>query len=266
MNKKEVKITLNPDGVLQPLIQQMQLCQNVIMFGLRATEEISEFPKATEEEKEIFILNIGEPPKDLIEHKRLFKKWLVKKGFEDLIKGIKLALIEAYFFVNIVDKKNDLKTYGAFVAEVQQLRKTAIEQSLPGLLVKVRPHFKKDLKHLELIESINLARNCLVHADGIITDRHINDKKNESLVIKGLRWKLCYDKDGKEIEVKAGSHVPANTLVKMKQDNFEITFKKGEQLNVTLEQFNNFIKTCYIFGLDLKANLPEIIKLSPTKN
>ena len=157
MEGKTTKVTLNAEGVMGPLVHQLWQCQNVIMFGLRSIDSVTEFPSSTLEEKELFALNIGEPPKDLKIQKELYKKWLIRKGFEDLIRGIKLALIEAYFFVSVINKKDELKTYNDLLSEIEQLRKTAIEQSLPGLLTKVTPHLTKKLKYQEHISSINLA-------------------------------------------------------------------------------------------------------------
>lgn len=258
METKTTKVTLNAEGVMSPLLHQLWQCQNVIMFGLRNIDSITEFPSSTQEENETFVLNIGEPPKDLEIQKELYKKWLIKKGFEDLIRGIKLVLIESYFFVSVINKKDELKTYNDLVIEIEQLRKTAIEQSLPGLLAKVTPYLKNDLKYEDQISSINLARNCLIHAHGIVTDRHINDKANGCLKIKGIRWKMFYEKDGDEVEVKVGTQVDAKTVIIFGQEDFSLTFNKGELIEISLEQFNNFVKTCWLFGITLKDSLPEI--------
>lgn len=251
-------IKLNADGVIKPLLNKMHTCQHIILFGLRSLAQIDHFPEEVDEEKEAFNLQIGELPSDLDSHKSNYKLWLLKKGFEDLAQGLKLALMEAYYYVSIIEKKDDLKTYGKFKAEVEKLKKTAIEQSLPGITNKVKPLLTNNLNYIDEIESINLARNCLVHADGFITDRHINDKENERLIVKGLRWKLFYEDNGHEIEVGAGSVVPAGKAVKMTQENFELYFNKGQRIDITYKDFNNFIKTCFQFGEDLKSKLPAL--------
>jgi len=258
MEKKTNTLTLNAEGVMRPLIHQLWQCQNIILFGLRSVDTITDFPSSTDEENEVFMVHIGEAPKDLDVQKELYRKWLIKKGFEDLSKGIKLALIEAYYYVSVVNKKDQLKTYEDFRVEIEDLQKKAIELPLPGLLSKVTPYLKNKLRYEDHISSINRARNCLVHAGGVITDRHINNKENSRLDVKGIRWKMFYEKDGEQVEVKAGVKVDGGTTVMMGQEEFSLNFEKGEQVEVSLEHFNNFIKTCWLFGVDLKDNLPEI--------
>lgn len=258
MDKKIVTVQLNADGVLNPLLSQLSLCQNIILFGLRSIEMINEFPKETKEEEEAFLMHIGEPISDLKHQKKIYTDWLIKKGFEDLSKGLKLALIEAYFYVSIIEKKETLRAYQDFINEVEQLRKTALEQSMPGLLSKVTPYLNKELNYIEEVSSINLGRNCLVHSDGIVTNRHINDKENDRLNIKGIQFKLFYEQEDKEVEIKSGSFVPGNTNVRLKLEPFSLSFQKSQHLEITIQDFNNFVKTCYLFGNSLKESLPII--------
>lgn len=51
---------------------------------------------------------------------------VIKKGFEDFAKGIKLAFIEAYCFGTIVKRKNEIQDLKRFLIEIEELRKTAI--------------------------------------------------------------------------------------------------------------------------------------------
>lgn len=259
MSGQQIKVALNPEGIVNAMMQQLWECQNVILFGMRSVKDIDRFPEEAEIEKEAFVLHI-EPPVESIEvQKEIYQSWLLTKGFEDLIKGIKFSLIEAYFYVSIINKKNDLKVYADLQKEVQELRKSAIEQSLPGLLTKVKDSLTGELKYEDKISSINLCRNCLVHSNGIVTERHINDKVNNLLNVSGIRWKMFYkSKSGEDVEVQIGEMLEENTSLMLGQDDFALTFPIGSKIQISFRDFNNFIKTCYLFALDLKNRLPII--------
>lgn len=257
MSDKPINIKLNLKGVTQPLFNLINECQNVILFELRIIEHINEFPENTLEEIRAPILQIGDPPKDLDSQKDLIKNWLIKKGFEDLAKGIKLSLIEAFYYSSLLQKSDEIKNLKTFTEEINSLRKTAIEQSLPGLLSKVKPFLIKRFDYENEIISINNARNCLIHADGIVTDRHINDKENNQLIIKGNRFIYFFEKEGERYPMEFGKPGPENAALKMGAEKFEIRFNPGDRIKLDLKDFSDFITTCLYFGLDLKECLPK---------
>jgi hypothetical protein len=255
MERQQVEIKLNIDGVTNPLFALLNECQNVILFGFRVIDNIGTFPEQTAEEINTIPIQIGDRPKSLDDQKKRFRTWLLKKGFEDFAKGIKLAFIEAYCFGTIVKKRDEIKDLKRFLTEIEYLRKTAIEQSLPGLLTKVRPLLVKTLEYEEQISTINNARNCLIHANGLVTDRHANDRENNRLVIKGNRFLYYFEKNGERYPMKLGQPGPENAPLMMSAEKFELYFNIGQQIEINLKDFNDFINTCLYFALDLKESL-----------
>ncbi len=255
MEKRPVEVRLNIDGVTSALFALVNECQNVILFGLRVVDNIGTFPAHTAEELNDVLIQIGDRPKNIEDQKKQFRTWLLKKGFEDLAKGIKLALIEAYCFGTIFKRKDEIKDLRSFLTEIEALKKAAIEQSLPGLLTKVRPLLIKNLDYEDQISTINNARNCLMHANGVVTDRHTNDKENSRLVIKGNRFLYFFEKNGERYPMKLGQPGPENAPLMMSAEKFELHFEIGQQIEIDLKDFNDFINTCVFFAFDLKEAL-----------
>ncbi len=112
--KKIQKVTLNASGVIRPLFAVLKECTNSILFGLQAAEIVKDIPPELEIEEGFFRMQFDQDDADIDVKKQNFKNWLVRKGFEDIVKGIEYSLREAYLYVSIVSKASDLKTGEAF--------------------------------------------------------------------------------------------------------------------------------------------------------
>ena len=228
------------------------------MFGLRIMENQEAFPNKISEELNLIPIQIGDPPTDLNNQKKQFRNWLLKKGFEDFAKGIKQSLIEAYYYGTLVKKEGEVIKLNTFLKEIEELRKSANEQSLPGLLSKLQTILIKRLSYEQQVSTINNARNCLIHNNGLVSDRHINDKVNNRLIIKGNRFFYYFEKDGQKFPMKLGVAGPENSPLMLSIENFEIAFNIGQQIEISLKDFNDLTDTCLFFALDLKECLPKI--------
>jgi hypothetical protein len=258
-----IQITLHPDGVVAPLLTILGQSANNVLFGLQLIDSV-EKPIDIQEiksEDTFFSFQFSDPSQgqDISLNKENFKLWILQKGFEDLIKGVNLSLIEAYFFCSLVLKRNDLKTYQHLQTEIEELRETALKQSLPGLLSKVKPALTADLTYEEEINSINKVRNCLVHRNGVVTDKDVNDIGNRQLKVQYSRMKLYADKDGQEVmEVKKNTFVEGGTSIKLTMVKESIIFNLDDRVKFNYQQFNHLLTTCYLFGIDLTQKLPKI--------
>lgn len=258
--KKTQVVNLNPQGVIAPLLKILEECTNVILFGLQTVETVKEIPPDLEIEDGFFRMQVGKVETDIELNKQVYKTWLIKKGFEDLIKGISLTLMEAYLYVSLISRAADFKTGQDFNKAFSEIRKQALKMNLPYLIEKIKPHLNKDLTYERQIRSINKARTCLVHRNGLVTEKDTNDIDNQLLKLEWVRFKLFYEKDGGEIEIQGKSVIEGGTTIKMKQESNFIDFKIGDRINLNYKQFNEFIVTCNYFGADLVDCLPKEIK------
>ena len=193
---------------------------------------------------------IGEPIQDLIEQKRIFRTWLLKKGFEDLVKAFNLSAIEAYHLLELYKLNGQTILITKLEEEIKRIKKDALSQNnFPGLIDKLPT---SSMTYKEPAKNMNKVRNCLVHRNGIVTqEKDINDKVNN--VLKLTYYSLetdRLDENGKETERLENTGIGIMAKPKDK------TFKIGERIELSESEFRGCLFTCQVFGIELT----EIIK------
>ncbi len=261
--KQTTTLTLNANGVIGPLHKVLEECTNSILFGLQTMELVNEIPPDLKIDEGFFRLQFGKNNEDIAAKKEKYKAWLLKKGFEDLVKGIEYTLREAYLYVSIFSKLSELKTAQDFNQALPEITKQALKINIPDMLERIEPHLAKSSSYKNQILSINKARNCLVHRGGLVTSKDINDEIEKALKLEWVKLKLFYEKDCKEIEIVGKTIIHGGqegTQIKLRRENNTISFKQGSHITLDYKQFNEFIVTCFHFGVDLVDCLPKEIK------
>ncbi len=256
-------VTLNTNGVIGSLFKELEECTNSILFGLQTMELVKEIPPNLEIEEGFFRIQFGKDDQDIEVKKEKYKNWLIKKGFEDLVKGIEYSLREAYHYVSIFSKSTKLKTGEDFNQAFTKIRKKALRMHIPDMIEKIEPHLTKPWSYKKQILSINKGRTCLVHRGGLVTEKDINDETEKALKLEWVKLKLFYEKDGEEIAIIGKTVIDGGTegtQIKLRREDNTISFKKSERITLNYKQFNEFIVTCYHFGADLVDCLPKEIK------
>ncbi len=241
------KLTINPNTIRLPLLQVIKECNDSVLFGLRMvneTESLTEpsIEQLSQEYQEVGVkVVIGEDEKDIKVSKQNFKDWLIKKGFEDIIKGINLSVIESYFQIKLHNHVGKTYKIDELTEIIQKLKQESLSQSNFPQLIKEMGF--EDNQFYESIKSINRVRNCLVHRNGFVTkEKDFNDKENQQLVLEYWSLELVYlDENNKETEEKENKKL--GLLNKQKK----ISFKEGEKIKIGIKDFNGCLLTCQFF-------------------
>ncbi len=138
-DKQVTKITLNANNVKNPLFKELEKCSNFILFGLQTAELVNEIPPNLEIKEGFFRFQVGKNSQDIEIKKKQYKNWLVKKGFEDLVKGIEYSLREAFLYVSILSRFSELKTGEDFNQAFAEIRKRALRMHIPNMIEKIEP-------------------------------------------------------------------------------------------------------------------------------
>ncbi len=256
-----LQILLQPDGVVAPMLNALKECSQSVLFGLKSIDQITTLPETLIEEDYFGRQEFGEADNFDIQ-KGKYKSWLVSKGFEEIIGGVKYSLIEAYKFVSIV-KWSGGKTVNTTIEKINSdfddIRRNASKQSLPGLLEKVETHLTAPLAYETHIVSLNKMRNCLVHRKGVVSIEDVNTTNN-TLQVKWMRHFLFVDtKDGEVELVKNFQNITGTDVsIKHKIKEDEKEFKLNEIINVSFKEFQEFMTTCYLFAYDVAEKLPKL--------
>src|SRR5689334_23638888 len=95
-------LTLNPDGVAAPAHRAALICREVIdlYFDALSKVDLSQPPPAPDEA--FFRFDIKGPNLSTEERRSAHERWVLVKAFQDLMRGVRGSLEEAYFFVELL--------------------------------------------------------------------------------------------------------------------------------------------------------------------
>src|SRR5262245_21432163 len=164
-------VTLNTGSVLDPALRAIRQTVDVVTFSLNAIEQgdLSGWPNT--DLMRFGLSFTGEMSAE--ERKAAYTHWPLSKGFQDLARGTKQMLEEAYFYIGMVARAGGLRTLGELQAAEQELRGAAANKKFPQLLNEVSKALTSPLHYERELLSLQDVRNCLEHRDGIVQERDV---------------------------------------------------------------------------------------------
>ena len=246
--------TLNPAYVVMPFKQSLADCQTNVLLGLRLVEKIERFPDPTNEELQFMQLYFGGKASSIGQTKEQFKRWLLLRGFEDIHTCIRTTLERLFVFKAL---QNEVKTNPTLDVGVVEacLKDKANKFNYPPLVAAVHEQLGDTLTYEKHCETINNARNCLVHRNGEVTVKDCNNIQNDKLIISGNRFKMFFKKGEEEIPAEIGKLGPENAALMLGAEEFEIQFRIGERVDISLKQFVDILNTCIFFNADIEEKI-----------
>jgi hypothetical protein len=255
MDNQELILTLNPSGVTRELLNIQESSSNNVLFGLQTIENIDHLkhPHDLSDNQGFFIYNVSDKKESPEIQRKDYKDWLIKKGIEDLIKGVNLTLIDTYKYGLLFKSRHDIKTSNDVNKIFNLVTKKTKRLGLPNLFDEIREFLNEPLFYEENILSINRIRNCLVHRNGYVTDLDLNGLPNKQLTLDCKKVKLVKkNKDGEEEVLgpfKNDGTISISFVDKQK------TFNMGDKLAFDFRDFNDIVFTFSLFGQDLTNKL-----------
>jgi hypothetical protein len=248
-------VTLNIDGVLAPLHRAIRDAVDVVTFCLNAIEQgdLSRWPQ---DDMMRFVLSFTDEV-SAEDRKATYTHWLLSKGFQDLARGIRRMLEEAFFYNGIVARAGGMRTWGEIQAAETELRKAANDMLFPELLDEVNKRLTTPLHYEREFRSLQQVRNCLEHRDGIVRERDV-DPQTKVLCLALPRVKLFYEDAGQEIEWVKGFVAEKEIEMRAKVVVAEREFKLGERVTFNAAEFHDIGFGCYAIASDLVSKLPKI--------
>lgn len=195
------------------------------------------------------------PPMSSDERRATYQNWLFSKGFQDLIRGIRHSLEQAYVFIAVVThlpKPINLRQFNDF-------KKTAGRLNFPDLLTRVNAGLSQPLRFGEEYLSMQKARNCLEHRGGIVGTGDVDATGVLQLIIP--KMKLFYMHGQEEVELAPGHVVDDGTgqdvQILMKFVPRTTVYQLGQPLQMTPADFYETAMACHVFASQLIAALPK---------
>jgi hypothetical protein len=256
---RRVIVELNAQGVLSPALIAMRDSLEMIAISIDALKDTNfKNPPTIPHCFYNFAFKVPEN-EDPDERRVALTRWLLTKGFHELVRGIHETLERAYLYITLLQMKNQLPTYGDFEAALPAIKKKAEKAVFPDLIKLVSAGLDMPLAFEAECLSLQKVRNCLEHRAGIVT---IEDTKGDEalrLVLPVL--KVFIMRDGAEVELQhdlgEDHHVYAGQEVFVRRNSRERSYKLGERIQLTPADYQEITQACWMFVSDLGRKLPK---------
>jgi hypothetical protein len=200
------------------------------------------------------------PELNLDQRRAVHESWILGKAFQELLRAVRHALEEAHVMAALLTKEHKIRSNETLAGFLRPFQGKAAGLSFPELLVAVNKLLDPKLDFSDSYKSLQLARNCLEHRAGIVSN--VETKNGAEFILNVPRVKIFYLRGQDEIEVLAGERVDAGdgrpeVEVLMRFEVRQRSIPLGERLTFTLSEFNEVAFACNFLGQQLASRLPR---------
>jgi hypothetical protein len=255
-SRPTIQITLHPDGVAAPTQNAATVSREVVDFYLDAVSRADLATRPPAPEDAFFRFDINGPKLSEAERRALYENWILAKAFQDLMRGVRASLEEAFLFLELLAIGQMKAMSNSTLDEIMApFRDDAAKRSFPPLLAHVNSKLEKPLDFVDAYQSMQGARNCLEHRAGIVGKKDADE--DGVMRLRFPRMRMFFVSDGTEVELQRGTRVEAGTQIFLHLDLRVREFRIGERLTLAAADFDEIAFACYHFGIQLAERLPK---------
>src|SRR4051794_12174628 len=160
-----INLHLNIDAILMHGQNVVVLTSEIVdfMFNAFETADLSKKPinEATQ-------YKFKTPDISAADRRAMYENWLFLKSFQDLMRGVRASLEQAYFFLQILAAPHKVKSDSTLEQFLEPFKRQAEKLNFPDLLAQVNLALPEPLNFVDAYLSLQKARNCLEHRGGIV--------------------------------------------------------------------------------------------------
>lgn len=252
--RPKLQLQLNLDAILAPAHIATVTSSEVVdlFFNAMASADLSKKP-----ENDATRYKFKSPEQSAEDRRSAFESWIFSKAFQDLMRGVRGSLEQAFFFQELSNIK-EVKSSITLDDLLAPLYKRASDLTFPNLLEKVNARLKEPLNFSDAFNSLQKARNCFEHRAGIVGKKDTSSDGLMKLHFPTL--KTFYLRGGEEVELKAGQILDTHDANRDSERGVQIfsrldlrhrEFGLGERLSLKLVDFNEIAFACHFFAVEL---------------
>ncbi len=202
----------------------------------------------------------GEKQHALDQRRAMHESWILARAIQELLRAVRHALEEAHIITALLTKTHQIKSNDTLANFLRPFQSKAAGLRFPDLLAAVNDLLNPKLEFADSYRSLQAARNCLEHRDGVVGE--IDAKGSSEFTLSFPRVKIFYMRGGEEIELAAGDRVEpgddrAEVEILMRIETRKRSVPLGQRLTFTPAEFNEIAFACNHFGQVLAAGLPK---------
>jgi hypothetical protein len=261
-SRPTLHLALDANAVAAPVHAAAVVCREIIdfYFSAMASADLSKKPSSVE--GGFFRFDVTGPELAAESRRALHESWILAKAFQDLMRGLRASLEQAYLFTELIfNPRRTIRSDSTLNDFVAPFLKEAADLNFPTLLGEINSRLEKPLEFAAAYRSMQRARNCFEHRGGIVGKADVG--KSDHMDLSFPRMMAFYQRRGDEVEVVPGEAVnaddgePSVTLF-MRLNLRQRRFALGERLVLTASDFDEIAFACYHFGSQLAASLPKL--------
>jgi hypothetical protein len=261
--RSSVSLELNLDAVIVPAQNAVVLSSEIVDFFSDAMAKADLSKKPTNEATQY---KFKIPEISAADRKAMFENWIFSKAFQDLMRGLKASLEQAYVFLELLAKPWKAKSDTTLDEFLAPFRQQAATLHFGPLLNLVNVKLDPPLEFVDAYHSLQRARNCMEHRNGIVGD--VDAPDGGVMILRFPRVKSFYLRKGEEIELATGHIVDAadgNEQVQVfaRIDLRERRFPRHHRLSISMNDFNEMAFACNYFAGQLAAKIASVKPARP---
>ena len=261
----QLQLLLNANGVAAPLQKAVAVSSQVVAITLDALGNSNLKEKVLKGPVFGFQFSgVGVCDGDL---RQIYRSWILGKGFQELVRGVRETLEEAAFFIAVARMSGFNATLASFRENLESIRKQYSKLSFPQLMSAVNSGLIQPMTFNDEFLSLQRIRNCLEHRAGCVGPADINDASG-TMTLTFPRLRFFYKRGGEEVEVALGEIIDTEDI----DDNGDVQiycrrvtssreYALGDQIALTEADFGEIATACLLFTNDLVSKLPRLPKI-----
>jgi hypothetical protein len=258
MAGRTIRITLQPSGVVAPILQALQQTLEVTSISVAAIQS-TDFSKPQPDLSGEMSLRF-EDQRSADEKQRSYLNWLFAKGFQEYARGVRHALEEAFFYNTLIHKmmtNTTPQTWGEFEEIMGPVRRRAGHMLFPKLLSAVNAGLAEPLRFEKEFLSLQRVRNCLEHRAGIVGVDDVQPGDDRLRLVFPRMIMFAKSESGEEIELRKNMYLEAGTSIGVKTVTENRDYPRGTMVTFTAEEIAGIGWGCWAFASELENKLPK---------
>lgn len=261
-----VELQLDPARLSRIIDRAVVTTSEIVNFHFNAIEgaDLSQPVLALEQR-----FQIRGPKMTADQRRSTYEAWILAKAFQELLRAVRHSLEDAHVFVKLLTGAHKIRSGSTLADFLKPLQSKAASLKFPELLDTVNEQLNPKIDFSASYVSLQKARNCLEHRDGIVSKVETNG--GTEFVMRFPRLKMFYLRDEVEIELTPGIVVEPRdgrqeVEVYMRIETTKRIIALGQRISISRADFNEIAFSCHFLGQQLSSKLPKPKVANDVKN
>lgn len=248
-----VQVNVSLDGLLGLLHRDIQRVTNLVAVGIQSPVALDEESLAIRSDPISFRFGNAPPWASNDDARSDYQDWVYGNGLRDVLESVGSFLEEVRHILalwSLGDRQSagEQLTGTIWNAEIQDAAKRFHRLGFPDKIDMLRTEFHThvDAALNEHVLSANVARNCLVHRRGIVSERDLN--RGNALVVSWRRMAVVLQDEDGEHPLVFGNPLEKESAVIMKVEDTAKEFGLGERVIFTATEFAEICWSMFLYS------------------